>query len=124
MLLSPELYRDFILPGDERIFGAFAGNIMHFHSVGGYIPVDEVLSLSPLAVEMHIDSGGPSARELFDTHRKILDSSPLIIWGELSVDDFEWIFANLPDGGVAINAVVKSAEHARSLWNEFGASRG
>jgi hypothetical protein len=124
MLLSPELYRDFILPGDERIFGAFAGNIMHFHSVGGYIPVDEVLSLSPLAVEMHIDSGGPSAQELFDTHRRILDSSPLIIWGELSGEDFEWIFSNLPDGGVAINAVAKSAEHARSLWNEFGEPRG
>ncbi len=124
MLLSPELYRDFILPADAAIFRSFRGNVMHFHSVGGYLPLDEILSLGPTAVEMHIDSGGPSARQLHETHRKILEKAPLIVWGALSEDDFEWIFSELPDRGVAVNAVVRDPDEALDLWNRYGGGKG
>lgn len=120
MLLSPELYKEFILPRDREIFGAFQGNIMHFHSTGGYIPVDEVLSLGPTAVEMHIDSGGPSAEKLHDTHLRILEKSPLIIWGAMTEADLDWIFSMLPDRGVAVNAAVRGPDEARRLLAKYG----
>jgi hypothetical protein len=123
MLLSPDLYREFILPYDRKIFNAFEGNIVHFHSVGGYIPVDEVLELGPTAVEYHIDSGGPSAEELYPIHTKILEKSPLIIWGDMSEDDLDWIFSHLPSEGVAINAVVSTTEEAHALWDRYKGRR-
>ncbi len=119
MLLSPDLYREFILPCDRKIFEAFSGNIMHFHSVGGYIPVEEVLELGPTAVEYHIDAGGPSAEELYDTHMKILKKAPLIIWGEMSKADLDWIFDKLPAEGVAVNTVVASSEEAHDIWERY-----
>jgi hypothetical protein len=124
MLLSPELYDDFIKDSDRKIFSAFRGNIMHFHSTGGYLPLDEVLALRPTAVELHIDSGGPSAEALFETHKKILADVPLIIWGALSREDFDWIFDKLPDRGVAVNAVVQDSGEAEELWNRYVANRG
>ncbi|HOV64918.1 MAG TPA: hypothetical protein PLG43_13675, partial [Spirochaetia bacterium] len=81
MLLSPDMYRKFIFPFDAQIFRAFQGNIMHFHSIGGYIPLHEVLALKPLAVEMHIDAGGPEARELYEMHTKILKSRHSLFGG-------------------------------------------
>jgi hypothetical protein len=120
MLLSPELYGEFILPWDRDIFGAFPGNIMHFHSTGGYIPVDEVLSLGPTAVEMHIDSGGPSAEKLYDTHLRILEKCPLIIWGAMTDADLDWIFSRLPDRGVAVNVAVEDHAKARAILAKYG----
>ena len=119
MLLSPDLYREFILPCDRKIFEAFSGNIMHFHSIGGYIPVEEVLELGPTAVEYHIDAGGPSAEELYNTHMKILEKSPLIIWGALNEADLDWIFTKLPAEGVAVNTVVTSPEEAHDIWKRY-----
>ncbi len=124
MLLSPDMYRKFIFPFDAQIFRAFQGNIMHFHSIGGYIPLHEVRALKPLAVEMHIDAGGPEARELYEMHTKILEVSPLIIWGRLSEDDLEWIFTKLPNRSVAVNAVVDDLEAATAYWMRYGAGKG
>lgn len=119
MLLSPELYQRFIMPCDRKIFEALPGNIVHFHSTGGYLPVDEVLSLAPNAVEMHIDAGGPSAESLHGMYQKILEKAPLVVWGKLSARDFEWIFRKLPNAGVAVNAVVSDVEEAHDLWNHY-----
>ena len=121
MLLSPELYRDFIFQLDRQIFAAFPGNIMHFHSVGGYIPIGEVLSLRPIAIEMHVDSGGPTAEALFATHMKILESSPLIIWGAMTEADLDWLFSKLPHVGVAVNVAVEDHHQARAIWAKYGA---
>lgn len=120
MLLSPELYREFIGPQDTRIFEAFAHNIIHFHSTGGYLPIDEVLATSPTAIELHRDTGGPSAEELYETHLRILDSTPLLIWGNLDAADLEWLYAKLPPEGLAIQVVVDTPEDAHLIWERYG----
>jgi len=70
------------------------------------------------ALELHIDKGGPSAEQLFDTHRRILAQKPLLIWGDIPEKDLDWIFARLPAQGLAVNTVVSSPAQARALWEK------
>lgn len=107
-LLSPDLYDEFIRPCDLRITEAFAGCIMHMHPVSGFYPWKACLDMPGMtAVELHIDRGGPSAEALFETHRRILERKPLLIWGALSAADLEWIFSRLPPQGLAVLAAVR-----------------
>ena len=115
-LLSPTLFEQYIAPYDQEIVDAFAGCIMHQHSTG-YVPVDQYLEMDFTALELHIDSGGPSAEELFDTHRMILQSKPLIIWGDIPEADMDWIFSKLTPQGLAVIVVVESPQQAQAIWN-------
>jgi len=114
-LMSPHLYEQFIKPFDQRIVEAFSGCIMHQHPTG-YVPTDEYLKMNFLALELHIDEGGPSAQQLYKTHCDILSKKPLLIWGNLSQDDLNWIFGHLPAQGLAIMTVVDSPETANKIW--------
>ena len=117
-LLSPNLYKEFIQPCDQRIVEAFGGCIMHMHP-GGYLPYREYLGMNFLALELHVDEGGPRARDLFDIHQEILQRKPLLIWGGLQEEDMDWIFSQLPPQGLAVNTVVQSAEQARQLYQKY-----
>ncbi len=119
MLLSPTIYDEVIKPFDEQIYTHFKHNICHFHSTGGFIPYQEVLSFHPLAIEMHLDSGGPSAEALFDRHREILHTTPLMIWGKFTQQDLDWVFSKLSPEGLALNIVVRSAEEAAKIWDAY-----
>jgi hypothetical protein len=118
MLLSPSIYKDLLFPYNADIYGKIKNNICHFHSIGGYIPYKEIISLKPLAVEMHLDSGGPSAEALYERHMEILATTPLIIWGEFSRDDLDWVFSKLPPQGLALNMVVNSPDEAAEIWEQ------
>ena len=117
-LLSPALFEEFIKPYDDQIVGAFDGCIMHQHSTG-YFPVEHYLEMNFTALELHIDEGGPSAEELFDTHKKILEKKPLIIWGDIPERDLDWIFSKLPARGLAVITVVDSPQTAEAIWNKY-----
>lgn len=120
MLLSPGLYDEFIREQDERIFATFDANIVHFHSTGGYLPIEPVLDLQPVALELHRDEGGPSAEELSDLHRQILNRAPLLIWGALTDADLDSVFGALPPAGLAVQVAVESVEEARRVWDRWG----
>ncbi len=117
-LLSPKLYRQFIEPCDRRISETFSSSIMHQHSTG-YVPLDAYLSMNFSALELHIDEAGPSAEELYETHLKILEHTPLIIWGNIPEKDMDWIFQELPAEGLAVITVVESPEHAQEIWKKY-----
>ncbi len=117
-LLSPGLFQEFIGPCDRKITEAFSSCIMHQHSTG-YVPVDSYLAMNFTALELHIDEGGPSAEELYETHLKILDKKPLIIWGDTPEKDLDWIFQKLPVQGLAVITVVSSPEEAKAIWEKY-----
>jgi hypothetical protein len=117
-LLSPDLYKEFIEPYDQQIVNAFDGCIMHQHTTG-YLPLENYLNLGFTALELHIDEGGPSAEELYDKHMKILQQAPLIIWGDISESDMDWLFNNLPYQGLAIITVVSNPEEAYDIWRRY-----
>ena len=115
-LLSPGLYDEFIREHDQRIAESFAGCIMHHHPTA-FVPTEFYLDMPLLAIELHLDAGGPTAEELFETHAKILDRKPLLIWGDLSESDLDWIFARLSPEGLAVITVVDGPERAGEIWS-------
>jgi hypothetical protein len=117
-LLSPNLYDEFIETADHKIVDAFPHVIMHQHSTG-FVPTAAYIRMGMSVLELHIDTGGPTAEQLYDRHLAILKEKPLIIWGEISEVDLDWIFSELPVAGLAVNTVVKNSEHAKQLWSKY-----
>ncbi|MDD2598276.1 MAG: uroporphyrinogen decarboxylase family protein [Kiritimatiellae bacterium] len=117
-LLSPELYAQFIEPFDRRIVTSFPHVVMHQHSTG-FVPTDKYLAMGMSVLELHIDKGGPAARDLYERHAAILKRCPLLIWGDISTADLDWIFGKLPLQGLAIIKVVKDASQAEQLWKRY-----
>ena len=121
-MLSPAMYEEHFKEWDEQIVNGFENNIMHMHSTG-FIPLDDYLGMNLTAMELHIDEGGPSAEELFETHKKILAQKPLLIWGDIPDADLDWIFSKLPAQGLAVNTVVETPEQAQALYSKYGAKK-
>ena len=114
-LLSPKLYNEFIREHDDRIARSFAGCIMHQHPTK-FVPTDFYLRMPFLALELHLDEGGPSAEALYPAHLKILAEKPLVIWGYLPERDLDWIFKKLPPAGLAVITMVQTPEQAGDIW--------
>ena len=117
-LLSPELYNEFIEPCDRRIVDSFPHVVIHQHSTG-FVPTNAYLDMRMTVLEMHIDSGGPSAEALFERHLAILRERPLIICGIIPETDLDWIFSKLPASGLAIITIVDTPETAGRLWEKY-----
>ncbi len=104
-LLNPCLFEKHILPFVKKQIAAFDGCIMHMHPTG-FFPYKQFIKTDMLALELHIDEGGPSAEQLYEAHKTILSKKPLLIWGYLCEKDIEWILAELPPQGLAINVAI------------------
>lgn len=117
-LLSPGLFSQFIENPLKRIVDALPGAIMHQHSTG-FVPTESYLNMNFLALELHIDEGGPSAEQLFGRHQSILARKPLIIWGDIPERDMEWIFSKLTHQGLAVMTVVENADQAELIWGIY-----
>ena len=51
---------------------------MHQHPTG-FVPTDFYIQMPFTALELHIDEGGPSAEELYETHTNILNKKTFLI---------------------------------------------
>jgi hypothetical protein len=91
---------------------------MHQHPTR-FVPTDFYLKMNFAALELHVDQGGPSAEALYDTHRKIMATTPLLIWGNLSHNDMDWIFGKLPPHGLAVMTVVNDPRQAGRIWDTY-----
>jgi hypothetical protein len=119
-LMSPKLYGEFIYPAVAEIAGAFDTTVMHLHP-STYIPVDFLIDSPLSAIELHIDLGGPSAEQLYPYYRKIQSRKPLLIWGDLSEADVEFIARRLDRRSLAVLPVVGSREQAEAVWKRLRA---
>jgi hypothetical protein len=113
-MLSPRLFEEFIRPCDEQIVNAFEHCILHTHP-SGFLPMEAYLAMNFTAIELHVDQGGPSVQDLLKTHRQILKSKPLLIWGRLGADDLDLLFTQLPPQGLAILLTVNDPAQARAI---------
>ncbi len=117
-ILSPELYKEFIRPYDIEITETLSSSIMHQHPTG-YMPYNEYADMKFSALEMHVDKGGASAEQLSDVYSQILLTKPLIIWGELSQADMDFIFSRLPANRLAVMCMVDTIEQAQNIWFRY-----
>ena len=119
-LLSPALYKQFIEPCVRRIVSELGNVIIHEHPVG-FLPYQSYADAGMTAMELHIDEGGPSAEQLYDIHRYIMDRKPLLIWGDFKEEDFDWLIQKLPPQGLALLPVVRTQEEADARWTKLRA---
>ena len=117
-LLSPALYEKFIYPADCRIAESLPNTIMHLHPTR-FIPSRQLASSQLAAIELHIDHDGPRAQALEPHYRTVLDAKPLLIWGDLTGADLDFVFSRLPHRGLAVNVVVESVPEAQAIWERF-----
>ena len=122
-LLSPALYREFLLENEKRFCGKYAYTMMHLHPSSFHL-LDDILGNENLkAVEINKDVGGPSVAEMLPQFRKVLEKKRgLVIWGDLSEAEIQTVFDNLPSEGVFFNILLADYAKAEKV-NAFLQSR-
>lgn len=114
-LLSPDLFREFILPGLHSLAGQFDSSLIHLHPAG-FLPVDDIVELQATAVELHRDLGGKTVEELIPTYRRVQNRKPLVIWGDLTIDELRLLRNSVDLNRLAIKPVVQSYQEAEDIW--------
>ncbi|WP_428937076.1 hypothetical protein [Fontivita pretiosa] len=119
-VLSPELYRQYILPLEHEVLRHYDRTMIHTHSATLPILIDGLLSLDSLhAIEVLIDPTGPSIPELIPTFRRILDQKALLICGEISLSDIELLVKALPAQGLCLMPKVNTEAQADALFGQI-----
>jgi DNA-binding FadR family transcriptional regulator len=111
-ILSPKLYRQFFLDSARMILTGHDHTAVHLHPNSFFI-LDELLGLENLkAVQVNKDISGPGIKEMLPVLAKIMQTRGLILWGDLTVEDLELVWKNLPCRGLALNVVAPTQEEA------------
>ena len=115
-LLSPALYRDFLLENERRYCGSYRYTLTHLHPSSFHL-LDDILSNENLkAVEINKDSGGPTVKEMLPFYLKVLESKRcLVIWGDLNEEELQLVIDNVPLKGVFFNLVLPDCESAKRI---------
>lgn len=118
-LLSPDLFREFLLPLHREQCRAAAVNFIHLHSSCLY-PVDILLENRCYDVlEINIDHPGgssPGLPELLPTLKRIQTARvPLLLWGELSPGEWHKLCKELSPAGLSLQPIVRRAEDIPAL---------
>ncbi len=113
--LSPQMYREQVLPHDRSIMRAFEYSIIDLHSSGTlhlHPVLVEVPELSAISVTMDRFENAPTVEGLLPTFARILEAKSLSIFGEMTLAEVQLLRQSLPARGLAINAVVTD----KLLW--------
>ncbi|MHB1134491.1 MAG: uroporphyrinogen decarboxylase/cobalamine-independent methonine synthase family protein [Chloroflexota bacterium] len=113
-LLSAKMYKERVVPFEEKVSRPFQYSVIHLHS-GFLHTVDALLEVElPGAIEFALDTGSTpvSTRDLVAVARKVLARKPLIIEGNMTAADCEYLVANLPARGLALSPMIDAAELA------------
>jgi hypothetical protein len=126
-LLSPNHYRQLLLPRDARVLNTYDYCFIHLHSSSRHI-LDDVLSIDPLAaVQISADVGGPGPLELVGDYEKVLARTCLIIQvdgKESSPADIVQLCRRLPSEGFYILVRADSLEEGNRFLQEVSSAMG
>ena len=118
-LLSPALYRDFLLPNERVICEKYPYTLLHLHPSAFHL-LDDILSNDNLkAVEINKDVGGPDIAQMLGQFAKVLNKKlNLVIWGDLIEEELRLVINALPLEGIFFNMVQPDFQRAEKI-NEF-----
>lgn len=109
-LLSPAIFREFLLPVHRRMCAVAEVNFIHLHSSCLY-PVDILLDENLYDVlEINIDHAGtgPALKEMMPVLHKIQAArKPLLLWGEFSPEEWKMIMQELTPAGLSLQPIMK-----------------
>lgn len=102
-LISPAMYKEFVLPWDQKIVTHFPFHSFHMHATE-YHQVDNLLKLTELtAIELTLEHtlGGPPLDTMLPIAKRILDEKPLLLCA-LDIQTAERCLDELPSGGLCV----------------------
>jgi hypothetical protein len=121
-LLSPKLYRDFVLPIDMELSSLFPCVAFHMHSTALWA-IDELVQVPGINVlELNMEDAVCDEPGTFTGWHKIQEHKPLVMWRtyDAGLPAFlARVFREFPARGLVIQVTVHNAEEARQVENEF-----
>jgi hypothetical protein len=106
-MLSPETYRERVLPFDRKVFEAFDITLIHLHSCCLHIIDDLVREDALDCIQVSIDyPGGPLAAEVMSQLQQILEHKPLIVTGPVYRSELTELQRLQPAGGLCLQVQV------------------
>ena len=117
-VLSPQLYRDFFLPADQRICSEFPATAFHLHGSALWA-VDDLIAISELdVIELNLEAARCDVEGTFDAWERINKQKPLIIWRLYDEDFWVWlerVLAKIPAQGLSIQVTVRDLSEAKKV---------
>jgi hypothetical protein len=115
-LLSPALYREFLLPNEIMMCGKYPYTMMHLHPSSFHL-LDDILSNENLkAVEINKDVGGPGVAQMLEQYKKVLDKGRnLVVWGNLDEEEIQLVCDNVQLNGIFFNILLPEFEKAAKM---------
>lgn len=119
-LLSPPIYREFILPRQDQIFRHWDHTMIHVHSGTLPIVMEDLLSLDSLdALEILIDPTGKTLEQLIPLFQRIQQAKALLICGDIDLDGVRLLLENLSPAGLALLIKVKTEDEADAMFRQI-----
>ncbi len=121
-LLSPQLYREYILPIDRKIAAHFPCVAFHLHGSALWA-IDELVHVAELDVlELNQEDARCDVEGTFAGWHKMQQHKPTVMWRLVDEDFWPWLHRVLdefPAEGLAIQVVVKDVQEAKLVVNGF-----
>ncbi len=118
-MLSPALFKEFILPHEHEILKQYSRTMIHTHSGTLRIMIDGLLSLQSLhAIEVQFDPSGPSLPALLGMLKRIQEHKALLVSGELAdltMDGMKMLLRELSPRGLCLLPKVNTEGEADAL---------
>jgi hypothetical protein len=107
-VMSPDLYKRYIKPVDEKIAKAFACSFMHLHSTSMFV-LDHILEIDALkCLQINNDVAGPPLSEMIGYFRKTQQSGrSLLIRGAFTPEEMKFLIDNLDPRGLYLNIMIQ-----------------
>jgi hypothetical protein len=124
-LLSPRFYQEYLVPAAQAILACYDRTMIHVHSGTLPIMLDGLLALDSLdAVEVLLDPTGKRLPELLESLRRILKHKALLICGEMSLAEMQWLMRVLPPAGCCLLPKADAESQADALFSQVAALAG
>jgi hypothetical protein len=121
-LLSPTLYREFVLPIDTELSSLFPCVAFHLHGTALWA-INELVQVPGIDVlELNLEAVMCNEPGTFAGWKKIQEHKPLVIWRLYGEDFGPWlarILREFPAQGLSIQVSVHNAEEALEVQKEF-----
>jgi hypothetical protein len=116
VLYSPQLYREFLQPLDERLAAIVPYTLIHLHASSLFL-IEQFLNVTTIrAFQVSKDAGTINLAEMIPALQKIQQAGkPLILKGQFTGVDLQLIKENLSLRGLCLQPVVRDLQEAGQM---------
>jgi 5-methyltetrahydrofolate--homocysteine methyltransferase len=118
-LLSPRIYRRFILPLDKRIASEFPHTAFHLHGSALWAVEDLAATSEIDLIELNFESAQCDVEGTFAAWKRIQQDKPLVVWKEFCGDEYwPWLHRVLDElswQGLSIQITVATRQAGQAV---------